>query len=72
MSKNKKPDLQNLKYRFNKVYKQGNWRKAKEVSEYAKSIHGVDIDEAYHANLEQKEDYRDPYKIGRTRKIKYG
>jgi len=72
MSKDKKPDLNNLRYRYNKLYKKGDYRKAKQVSDYAKSIHGFDIDEAFHSNLESKQDPRDPFGIGKTKRIKYG
>jgi hypothetical protein len=71
----KKPKLQNLKYRFNKFMKEGDFSKAKQLSKYTESIHGVNLDEEYHAKLEAKQDPRDPFGLGKMsgfKKIKYG
>jgi hypothetical protein len=75
MAKKQPPKLANLRYRFNKLIKEGDYRKAKELSRYSQSIHGVNLDEEYHAKLSSKEDPRDPFGLGRMpgyKKQKYG
>lgn len=70
-----KPKLQNLRYRFNKFIKEGNFPKAKELSKYSQVLHGVNLDEEYHAKLASKEDPRNPFNLGRVsgyKKQKYG
>ena len=65
MSK-KPPKLQNLRYRFNKFMKEGDFSKAKQLSRYSQSIHGVNLDEEYHAKLAAKEDPLDHYSLGKV------
>tara|TARA_Y100000004_G_C8704313_1_gene323059 strand:- start:45 stop:272 length:228 start_codon:yes stop_codon:yes gene_type:complete len=75
MAKKQPPKLANLRYRFNKLIKEGDYKKAKELSRYSQSIHGVNLDEEYHAKLSSKEDPRDPFGLGRIpgyKKQKYG
>jgi len=75
MAKKQPPKLANLRYRFNKLIKEGDYKKAKELSRYSQSIHGVNLDEEYHAKLSSKEDPRDPFGLGRMpgyKKQKYG
>jgi predicted RNA-binding protein with EMAP domain len=67
--------LQGLRYRYNKAMKLGKFNEAKKIDAYAKSVHGSSIDEEYHAKLEQKQDPKDPFGLGKTqknRRIKYG
>ena len=74
MSK-KPPKLQNLRYRFNKFIKEGDFSKAKQLSRYSQSIHGVNLDEEYHAKLASQEDPRNPFGLGKIsghKKQKYG
>ena len=72
----KKPaKLQNLRYRYNKAMKLGNFNEAKKIDTYGKSVHGVSIDEQYHADLDKKMDPRDPFGLGKmpkNKRIKYG
>lgn len=73
--KRKPAKLQNLKYRYNKAMKLGDFQEAKKINSYAKSVHGANIDEEYHAKLEQKADPKDPFglgKISKNKRIKYG
>ena len=75
MAKKQPPKLQNLRYRFNKPFKEGDFKKAKELSRYSQSIHGVNLDEEYHAKLAAKQDPRDPFVLGKIagyKKQKYG
>ena len=75
MAKKQPPKLANLRYRFNKLFKEGDFKKAKELSRYSQSIHGVNLDEEYHARLAAKEDPRDPIGLGKVpgyKKQKYG
>ena len=71
----KPPKLQNLRYRFNKLMKEGDFSKAKSLSRYSQSIHGVNLDEEYHAKLEAKQDPRNPFNLGKLsgyKKQRYG
>ena len=55
--------------------KEGDFNKAKEISYYALHVHGANIDEEYHSKLEQKQDPRDPFGLGKmpkNKRIKYG
>ena len=61
-----------LRYRFNYFYKRGEWDEAKKVSERANALYGGDIDQEFHAKLESKRDPKDPFGIGKTRKLRYG
>ncbi len=73
--KRKPAKLQNLKYRYNKAMRLGNFQEAKKISAYAKIVHGPNIDEEYHAKLEQKRDPKDPFGLGRiskNKRVKYG
>ena len=75
MAKKQPPKLANLRYRINKLIKEGDYKKAKELSRYSQSIHGVNLDEEYHAKLSSKEDPRDPFGLGKIpgyKKQKYG
>ena len=75
MAKKQPPKLQNLRYRFNKLFKECDFKKAKELSRYSQSIHGVNLDEEYHAKLAAKQDPRDPFGLGKIagyKKQKYG
>ena len=61
-----------LRYRYNSLYKKGDVTKAKEVSDRAKALHGVDLEQAYHAKLASKEDTKDPFGVGRVKRLRYG
>ena len=60
----KPPKLNNLKYRFNKLMKEGDFNKAKALSKYAQSLHGVSLDEQYHAKQQKKYNPKDPFGLG--------
>tara|TARA_R100000329_G_scaffold86568_2_gene72995 strand:- start:1253 stop:1465 length:213 start_codon:yes stop_codon:yes gene_type:complete len=68
----KKADIKYLRYRYNSLYKKGDVTKAKEVSDRAKALHGVDLEQAYHAKLASKEDPKDPFGVGRVKRLRYG
>jgi hypothetical protein len=42
------------------------------VSERADALYGRNIDQEFHAKLESKRDPKDPFGIGKTRKLRYG
>ena len=59
-----------LRYRFNYFYKRGEWDEAKKVSESANALFGRNLDQEFHAKIQ--DDPRDPFGIGKAKKIKYG
>jgi len=68
----KNPDINYFRYRYNYFYKRGDFSKAKKVSERADALFGRDIEHEYHAKMESKRSPKDPFGIGRTKKLRYG
>lgn len=68
----KKADINYLRYRYNYFMKRGQWEDAKKVSERAIALYGRNIDQEHHNKKEQEYDPKDPFGIGRTKKVKYG
>ena len=59
-----------LRYRFNYFYKRGQWEDAKKVSDRADALFGRNLDQEFHAKIQDNP--RDPFGIGKAKKIKYG
>ena len=68
----KQPDLNYFRYRYNFLYKRGQYAEAKKVSERADALFGRNIDQEFHAKLESKRNPKDHFGIGKTRKLRYG
>jgi hypothetical protein len=61
-----------LRYKYKKLYTTGKVREAKEFSQQSVDKYGYNLEMEYHLKQEQKEDPKDPFGIGRVRKLRYG
>ena len=68
----KRPDINYFRYRYNYFYKRGDFSEAKKVSERANALFGRDLEHEFHAKQEAKENPKDPFMIGRAKKLRYG
>ena len=67
-----KLELPYLYSQYKKAYRSGNMAKAKTYKNKAYEVHGVDLDQKFHAWLEKKEKDAGVFGVGKYKRIKYG
>ena len=72
MAKKFKYNIDYLYKSYKKYYGKGKMERAEVYNSIAQKLHGVDLDIIYHNKLNQEEQNKGPFGLGKYKKIKYG